>query len=94
MDFANGTKLHAALPVFRAGRIDHYVVLVERPSGARDLWVTATVVTLDDTSWSHGNYFTDRDNAVSDVYVRAGIVDLVTLDGVADTMRVKALDRV
>lgn len=76
MKFANGTTLHAALPLYAGYDYPReWVVMVELDDHRG--YVTARVASLDATTWTSGNYFTGPGPAMADAYVRAGILDLV-----------------
>jgi hypothetical protein len=69
MMFGTRGDLVMALPLFRLGRIDSYVIVVQW----RDEWVCACANSLDDTEWFLGHYFSSADAAVRDAYLRADV---------------------
>lgn len=73
MEF-NGHKLFAAIPMFRAGKLDHFVIVVESKYKPGE-FVNATVASLDETSWSWGHYYSTLDSCLADAYLRSAIVD-------------------
>ena len=81
LDFANGSRLLAALPVYRGKeRPDRWVVTVELDhedrDGNRREWVTACMSALEDTSWYWGHYYSDPASALADMYLRADTFNL------------------
>jgi hypothetical protein len=80
MNFANGTELHAALPVYKGHSTPHYWVVVVKRSwgvyhelGVYHEWVSAIVDSLDATTWDHGNYFHTEAAAMADMLTRSGV---------------------
>jgi len=77
LDFANGTRLLAALPVYRGKeRPDRWVVTVEFDQPDRKEWVTACMSSLEDTWWFWGHYYSDPASALADMYLRADTFNL------------------
>jgi len=77
LDFANGSRLLAALPVYRGKeRPDRWVVTVEFDQPDRREWVTACMSALEDTSWYWGHYYSDPASALADMYLRADVFNL------------------
>ncbi len=78
MDFAHGTKLHAALPNYAAnGSVRDWLVMVERVelTSNVDRWVTGYVDSLTNVAgWDIGHYYSDRDEAMTGLHMRAGTV--------------------
>lgn len=70
MQFANGSTLHAALPIYRGtDSPDHWYVMVKW----EDQYVTARMWTLTDAAWIAGHYYWEPAPAMADLYVRANI---------------------
>lgn len=69
----NGCALLAAIPMFRADNLDHFIVVVDREIAITDRYVNATVRQLTDAHWSNGRYFDNREAALLDAYRRASL---------------------
>lgn len=81
MDFANGTKLLAALPLYRGHDYPReWVVAVDRGDElTHHRYVTAVVESLDAATWSGGVYWSTQRDVMTDLYDRSGILDIAHL---------------
>jgi hypothetical protein len=78
MDFANGTTLLAALPIYAGHDYPReWVVAVDRGAeyGAHHRYATALVESLDATTWHAGYYCNTQREVMTDLYDRSGILD-------------------
>lgn len=70
MKFVQDGTLHLMLPMYRANRVDHYVVMLESASGQ---FITGRIETHADAAVFDPNTFDSIDHATTDAYMRADI---------------------